>query len=186
MPVWRSIPEGENAFLSAKHLADQAGRYEPQRGHSFELLIMPPVGDAEVLLKSVEAAIPVSHMSEPLQLSYMNEHIYIAGRPTYAPGAVTYRDMVTEPVYEIMELWYQRVYDVTTAKIGFAADYKSMGTLTLYDVKGGNPRSWELIGLWPQDISAEPPNHMASDIMRLNVTFQYDKAWPLFAYQCSS
>lgn len=182
MPVWRSVPDGASAFLSAKHLADQAGRYEPQRSHNFELLITPPSGDAEVLLKSAEMAMAVSHNSEPLQLPYMNETIYIAGRPMYTPGSVTFRDMVTEPVYEILEDWYRFVYDVTTAKIGFAQDYKSMATLTLYDVKGGNAREWQLIGFWPQDISPEPPSHMGGDIMRLNCTFYYDKAWPLFAY----
>jgi hypothetical protein len=178
-PYWTPIG---GDLLSAKHIANQLNQYEPQRAHNFELQIFPPTGDPEILLKSVETSIAISHNSEALALPYMNETVYIAGRPMYAPGTVSYRDMVTEPVYEIIEKWYRLIYDVRTSEIGFANEYKSMGTLTLYDVKGGHERSWDLIGIWPQDISGEAGSYVSGDIMRVNVTFHYDKAVPLFAY----
>lgn len=179
MPFWKPIG---SELLGAIHLADSRGGFEPQRGHNFELIITPPVGDAEILFKSVETSLAISHNSEPLALPYMNETIYIAGRPLYAPGAVVYRDMVDKEVYATIEAWYRLIYDVETSQIGFAADYKTMASLILYDVKGGHLRQWDLIGIWPQDISAESPSHMSGDIYRLNVTFQFDKAKPLFAY----
>lgn len=178
MPYWEPIGSD---LLGAKHIANQSGGYEPQRGHNFELLLtIPGGGDANILLKSVETSLGISHNSEPLALPYMNETVYIAGRPLYAPGAVVYRDMVNMGVYTMIEGWYQLVYNAYTSEIGYAADYKSMGTLTMYDVKGLIQRSWELIGIWPQDISQEAPSHVNGDIMRLNVTFQFDKAVPLF------
>jgi hypothetical protein len=177
MPYWEPIGSD---LLGAKHIANPGGGYEPQRGHNFELLISPPAGDAEILLKSVETALGVSHNSEPLQLPYMNETVYIAGRPLYAPGPVVYRDMVNMGVYAMIEAWSNLVYNPLTSEIGYAADYKSHGTLTMYDTKGSISRSWELIGVWPQDISQEAPSHINGDIMRLNVTFQFDKAVPLF------
>lgn len=181
MPTW--TPIGSDV-LGAIHLANTRGGFEPQRGHNFELLITPPGGEGngDLLLKSVETSLAISHNSEPLALPYMNETIYIAGRPLYAPGAVVYRDMVDEDVYGIIERWYRLCYDVDSSEIGFAMDYKAMGTLIMMDVKGGHLRQWDLIGLWPQDISAESPSHMSGDIFRLNVTFQYDKAKPVFAY----
>ena len=179
MPFWK--PVGSD-LLGAIHLANSRGGFEPQRGHNFELVITPPTGDAEILFKSVETAAAISHNSEPLAIPYMNETVYIAGRPLYAPGAVVYRDMVDKQVWSTIEAWYRSIYDVETSEIGFAADYKAGGTLILYDVKGNNIREWDLIGLWPQDISSEAPSHMSGDIFRINVTFQYDKAKPLFAY----
>jgi hypothetical protein len=177
MPYWEPIGSD---LLGAKHIANPGGGYEPQRGHNFELLISPPAGDAEILLKSVETSLGISHNSEPLQLPYMNETVYIAGRPLYAPGPVVYRDMVNMGIYATIEAWYNLVYNPLTSEIGYASDYKSMGTLTMYDTKGTLSRSWELIGIWPQDISQEAPSHVNGDIMRLNVTFQFDKAVPLF------
>lgn len=173
MPIW--TPVGSD-LLGAKHIADQSGGFEPQRGHNFELLITPPTGDGTILLKSVETSLSISHNSEPLPLPYMNETVYIAGRPLYAPGPVVYRDMVNEGTYAILENWYRLVYDPVTSMIGYAADYKSMATLTMYDVKGNWDRSWDIIGIWPQDISQESPSHVNGDIMRINVTFQFDKA----------
>jgi hypothetical protein len=177
MPFWE--PVGSD-LLGAKHIANPGGGYEPQRGHNFELLIQVPGGDAEVLLKSVETSLGISHNSEPLPLPYMNETVYIAGRPLYAPGPVVYRDFVNKGTYAMLEAWYQKVYDPITSIIGYAADYKSMGTLSMYDVKGNQERAWDLIGIWPQDISQEAPSHVNGDIMRINVTFQFDKAVPYF------
>lgn len=177
MPYWEPIGSD---LLGAKHIANPGGGFEPQRGHNFELLIAVPNGDAEILLKSVETSLGISHNSEPLALPYMNETVYIAGRPLYAPGPVVYRDMVNMGVYGMIESWYNLVYNPLTSEIGYAADYKSMGTLTMYDVKGLIQRSWELIGIWPQDVSQEAPSAVNGDIMRLNVTFQFDKAVPLF------
>jgi hypothetical protein len=176
MPFWEPIGSD---LLGAKHIANSGGGYEPQRGHNFELLVTVPTGDAEILLKSVETSLGVSHNSEPLPLPYMNETVYIAGRPLYAPGPVVYRDMVNMGTYAILEAWYNLVYNPITSEIGYAQDYKSMATLTLYDVKGNFERSWDLIGIWPQDISQEapsPPSHVNGDIMRINATFQFDKA----------
>jgi len=179
MPLWEPIGSD---LLGAKHIANPGGGFEPQRGHNFELLITVPGGDAEILLKSVETSLGISHNSEPLALPYMNETVYIAGRPMYAPGAVVYRDMVNMGVYGMIENWYNRVYNPITSEIGYAVDYKSMATLLMTDVKGVIQRTWDMIGIWPQDISQEPPSYMNSDIMRLNVTFQYDKAIPNFAF----
>jgi hypothetical protein len=178
MPYWEPIGSD---LLGAKHIANPGGGYEPQRGHDFELLISPPFGDAEILLKSVETSLGISHNNEPLPLPYMNETVYIAGRPLYGPGAVVYRDMVNMGVYAMIEAWSMLVYNPIDSTIGYAADYKSMGTLTMYDVKGLQSRSWELVGIWPQDVSQEAPSHINGDIMRINVTFQFDKAVPLFA-----
>jgi len=176
--IWSPIGSD---LLGAKHIANPGGGYEPQRSHNFELLINIPTGDADILLKSVETSFGISHNSEPLQLPYMNETVYIAGRPLYAPGAVVYRDMVNMEVYSALEAWYNYVYDARTSIIGWAADYKQMATLTMYDTKGIIARSWELVGIWPQDITQEPPSHANGDIMRINVTFQFDKAVCLFA-----
>lgn len=178
MPFWEPVG---SEFIGAKHLANSAGGYEPQRGHNFELLItVPGGGDAEVLLRSVETSLGISHNSEPLPLPYMNETVYIAGRPLYAPGPVVYRDMVDVGTYNMLERWYNLVYNPISSEIGYAADYKSMGQLSMYDVKGQRERVWELIGIWPQDISQEAPSHVNGDIMRINVTFQFDKAVPYF------
>lgn len=173
MPFWEPI--GDDT-LGAKHIASAGGGYEPQRGHNFELLVTPPTGDPEILLRSVETSLGISHNSEPLPLPYMNETVYIAGRPLYAPGPVVYRDFVNMGTYRILEAWYALVYDPITSIIGYATDYKSMATLRMYDVKGDEERSWDIIGIWPQDISQESPSHVNGDIMRINVTFQFDKA----------
>ena len=177
MPVWEPIGSD---LLGAKHIASPGGLFEPQRGHNFELLILVPGGDAEILLKSVETSLGISHNSEPLPLPYMNETVYIAGRPLYAPGPVVYRDFVDMGTYSMLEGWYNIIYNPITSEIGYAGEYKSMGTLSMFDVKGQRERYWELIGIWPQDISQESPSHVNGDIMRINVTFQFDKAVPHF------
>lgn len=177
MPSWQ--PYGDDV-LGAKHLANQAGGFEPQREHNFELLITPPIGDGQVLLKSVETGFAPSHSSEPLMLPYMNEIVYVAGRPMYAPGTVTFRDFVDQVTYQTIEAWCNLIYDPVTSVIGFASEYKSMATLTLMDTKGSRFREWDIQGLWPQDITPNMPTMMGGDIWRLNVNFQYDKAIPKF------
>jgi hypothetical protein len=77
MPTWQ--PYGSD-LIGAKHIAGSGGGFEPQREHNFEILITPPVGDGQVLLKSVETGFAPSHSSDPLMLPYMNEIVYVAGR----------------------------------------------------------------------------------------------------------
>ena len=173
MPGW--TPYGSNV-IGAIHLANSSGNYEPQREHNFEILITPPVGDSQILLKSVETGFAPSHSSEPLQLPYMNETVYVAGRPMYAPGAIMFRDFVDTKTYSILEAWYQRVYDPMTSEIGYAMEYKAMATVTLMDVKGQRERAWDIVGIWPQDITPNMPTHTGGDYWRVNVNFQYDKA----------
>ena len=177
MPSWQ--PYGSDV-IGAKHLANSAGGFEPQREHNFEILLTPPVGDGQVLLKSVETGFAPSHSSEPLMLPYMNEIVYVAGRPMYAPGTITFRDFVDQVTYSLLESWYKLVYDPYTSIIGFASDYKGAGTLTLMDCKGLRPRQWDIVGIWPQDITPNMPTHMGGDVWRVNVNFQYDKAVPKF------
>jgi hypothetical protein len=161
--------------VTAKHLAEMRGSYEPQR--SFDWLIEFEIPGRDVITMTIEQGFTPTEMNEVIELPYGNETQYVAGKARWEFGQLSIRDMVDKDVAKYIDEWRRQVYDPKTGDIKFAREYKSQGNIILLDPSGGSQRMFKVIGLWPQQVSFGDLDYSNSDIVRIQVVVAFDRAW---------
>jgi len=162
--------------LTARHLAEMKGRYEPQRAFDW-LVEFPIAGGQEVVKMTVEQAFLPTEMNEPIELHYGNEVQYAAGKARWEFGQLSIRDMVDLDVARYISNWRARVYDPVGGDIHFAKDYKEQGYVILLAPDGSVERTWKVEGLWPTSVSYGALDYTANDIVRIQCTVAFDRAY---------
>lgn len=167
--------------LSAQHIA-QAGtvNYEPQRINNFIFECVPPGQDAaakEIIQLSVRRAPMVNENNEPIEVHYLNEKVFVAGKVTFETGELELSDFIDRPTADVIMRWRRKVYDPETGKIGLAAEYKVNASVLLYGPNGEFERQWDLIGCWPQAVNySQGLDYSSGEVNLITVTMQFDKA----------
>lgn len=164
-----------NSRVTARHLAEMKGAYEPQR--TFDWVINFPIPKAGEITLAVESAWMPTEMNEPIELHYGNEVQYVAGKARWEFGQLVIRDMVDKDIAQALADWRKTVYNPQTGQIFFAANYKVMGDLILLDPTGAGDRVWKVEGLWPSQVSFGSIDYTQNDIVRLQVTIAFDRAY---------
>jgi len=163
-------------LLTARHLAEMRGRYEPQR--SFDWLIEFEIGSAREIIKlAVDQAFMPTESNEPIELHYGNEVQYAAGKARWEFGQLSIRDMVDLDIARQISEWRKTVYNPITGDIFFAKDYKKQGTIILLSPEGSIQRKWKVEGLWPTAVSYGQLDYAANDIVRIQCTIAFDRAY---------
>ena len=70
-----------------------------------------------------------------------------------------------------------KVYNVETAEMGYAADFKRDMTVIEYDPNGTTGRKWLLKGCWPASIDNGELNYEDFGEKQLTIGIKYDKAY---------
>ena len=116
---------------------------------------------------------------EELELNFLNEKVYISGKPTWETITVTMIDVKeNDPLHQ----WFLDVYDYNkgldgTAEMGDPAEeYKKTGTLTMFDGHGATLEKWTLRQMWPQSINWGDLDYSSSETQDIEVTMRYDGA----------
>lgn len=159
------------------------GNYEPQRQNNWYFEVTPPIDGGGDSRKAIELALDIGFLpnesNEPIEVHFVNEKVYIAGKPAYEAGTLTLKDYVDIPVMQAIAAWRQKVYNPLTGAIGLAKDYKVDGSIVLFAGDRTYRREWILRGCWPQAVNYGGTLDMsASDINKIEITLQYDKAIP--------
>lgn len=161
--------------LSANWLAGAAQGFEPMRNNNFRVEFANIEG-TDVILRGHEQFNLPSESNDEIEVHYLNEKRYIAGKVTFDTTSLTCKDFVTENVMKAIVQWRKRVYDSKTGKIFAASNYKREGTLAIFGPDGGSERKWRLIGAWPQAVNYGSLDMSSSDLLRIEVTIRFDKA----------
>ena len=170
--------------MSALHIAQQAGTFEPQRVNNFTFQVhLASQSDANIIELSLDTGFLPQEGNAPIMLSFLNEQVYVAGKVMWQEGTIVLKDFVDQPTAEAIRAWRSLVYDPFTGRIGFAANYKKSANIIMYTPDGLSERTWELIGCWPMAVSWGALDMNASDANRITVTIRFDKARPASSFQ---
>ncbi|MEI7590710.1 MAG: hypothetical protein WCJ49_05300 [Deltaproteobacteria bacterium] len=175
--------------MSAQHLAPQSGGFEPQRAFNWILILSAldtlsstpetpmPAGSVDMVRLAVEKVQFPRFGTQVIPLRYLNENRKVAGGAVVQANTITVRDFVDQDVFKALNAWMEVVHNTYNGSIGYAANYKSTGTLQLLDPMG-NVRGdgIKCIGMWPSEFTATELDY-ESDValVKVSLTLQVDK-----------
>ena len=110
-------------------------------------------------------------------LDHFNQQIKLAGKTTFEGGSLVIHDAIDKDVEVLFRRWRKTVYDATTGKVGYAADYKTNGYVIEYSPNGEKARKWKLIGCWPSDVDYGDLDYETGGYKDLTATITYDWAY---------
>lgn len=163
----------EPITLGAMHLANTA-TYEVQRTNNFELVIS---GLSDEVTLSVSSTNLPTTGNEPIELSYGNSKVKVAGQATVDDVTVVVKDVIGADIDQLLLDWRYSVYDPKTDKIGWAKNYKRQAYLYQYAPDGTHMRPWKLIGCWPSSYESSEFNYEGADKKEITLTLSVDKAY---------
>lgn len=166
--------------------------WEPQRTNNFELII-PNLGQlysidtglalpgnaSELLTLSVKSVNAPGTNIDALKVSYGNNSINFAGKPSYTDVEVVVNDFIGIQTERILMAWSKQVYDPKTEKIGFASEYKRDAYLMEYAPNGEFVRKIQCRGTFPGTIKPGDFDNDDNSIRQISATFYIDVAIPL-------
>jgi len=159
--------------LGPMHLSNNR-TYEIQRTNHFEVQISGLPIDVTLTVESF----PLPNISTPaIELAHGNSKVKVAGQAEFEDGELVVKDAIGADIEKIIHNWHKQVYDPTTDRLGWAADYKKNATVYQYGPDGTYIRSWKLIGVWPSAVNYGEMSYDGSDKKTISITLSYDKAY---------
>ena len=177
--------------MGAYHMIGQDD-WEPQRTNNFEIqfpnlgqlfsidqgLALP--GNASDLLtlsvKSVDY--PTTEIGK-LAVSYGNNSINYAGKPSYGDVSIVVNDFIGIQTERILMAWSALVYNPKDEIIGWASQYKRDGYLIEYSPDYKIARKTQLRGCFPGTVTPGNFSNDDNSIREISCTFYVDVAIPL-------
>lgn len=124
-----------------------------------------------------------------MNFEHLTETIYMPGKPEWKPVQITLYDTwnpakgidKSNPVYT----WIRSFYWGDTGTFGFAAQnanpgadqFKKTAYLNMYDGAGCLVEAWQFDNAWPQDINFNEVDYSSNDVMSIDITLRYDRAY---------
>ena len=161
--------------MGPNHLSN-VKNYEVQRTNHFEL-ILEGFGDEFTL--SVESLPLPTISNDPIELSYGNSKVKVAGQAAFEDIELTIKDTIGVDMENKLWQWRKKVYNPVTDKVGWAADYKRNGRIHQYAPDGTFQRTWRILGVWPTNMNPGEMGYDASDVKNITMTLSVDKAYPI-------
>lgn len=161
--------------LGAMHLSNSKS-FEIQRTNHFEVQIQ---GFGEEITLLVES-FPLPKISNsPIELSYGNSKVKVAGQASLEDGELVIKDAIGVDTEKKIYDWHRQVYNPETDRIGWAADYKRQVTVFQYAPDGTFIRTWKVLGAWPSNVNYGDMTNEGGDKKTVSVTLSFDKAYPV-------
>lgn len=177
--------------LGAYHMIGQDD-WEPQRTNNFEVQfpglgqlfsidqnLALPGNASDLLTLSVKSVDYPSTEISNLQVSYGNNSINFAGKPSYGNVQIVVNDFIGLQTERIIMAWSKLVYNPKNETVGWASQYKRDGYLFEYSPDGTVARKTQLRGCWPGTVSPGGFDNDNNSIREISVTFYVDVAIPL-------
>lgn len=133
-------------------------------------------GGGTAIELALDAASLPTQFVEEIELPYLNEARYVAGRARYAAIPLVLKDMVDIGVATACKTWYEQVHNSSTFKVGLARNYKKTADMILIAPDGSLERTWRLHGCWPTEINYGQLDMNSNDIVKIEMNLRYDRA----------
>lgn len=155
--------------------------WAPQEQNLFDLTIQGVPNfesDSNILSLSLTTCDLPKESTDTITVPYMHSEMYYAGRTTYEAINLKFKDFVDPNIYKAILNWRKMVWDPITMRGGLPADYKKIGSLTMYNPNFEVRRVYKLIGAFPLDCSPTGLDQGSSSQVEISVTLKIDKAIP--------
>ena len=166
--------------------------WEPQRTNNFELRfpnlpqlysidtgIAMPANSSDYLTLSLKSAGVPNITINNIDISYGNNTIKFAGKPSYENFRAVFRDFIGLQTERILTAWSKLVYNPATEKVGRASAYKQQAYLLEFSPDGDQLKTWKLEGCWPGSMEFGDYDNDSNNVREITVTFYADVAIPL-------
>lgn len=136
-------------------------------------------GGGSVIELALDSSSLPTHGVEEIELPYLNERRYVAGRAVFESIPLVVKDMVDIGVASACKAWFYQVHNPTTHKVGLARDYKKTADILLISPEGSLVRTWRLFGCWPTAVNYGELDMNSNDIVRIQMNLRFDRAVPV-------
>lgn len=160
--------------LNADHFNTK--EFQIQRKNHFEVILPQDFFGDEMQLLVFSFPLP-KETTESFDAPYFNQSVKLPTKTTFDDGSLVIRDAIGYDTELKFLEWRKKVYNVETAEMGYAADFKRDMTVIEYDPNGTTGRKWLLKGCWPSSIDNGELNYDDFGEKQLTIGIKYDKAY---------
>lgn len=147
-------------YADASHFASESHNFEVQRANHFEVVIdlsaLKIAGEqgnilSDHLRMSTKSISAPKVTAESIELRHGNDKVKVASAPSFEDLTLTVYDTLGRDQIDLVQRWFNRVFNRETKLMGMVSDYKTNGTLYMYSPDCSLIRKWNLQGVWPKE-----------------------------------
>jgi hypothetical protein len=146
--------------------------YEPKRMNRFILRFPSTLGINEWFVESTSRPhIKINSVPIP----FLNTETYVAGRFTWDPISVKFRDPIGPSAAQALMEWVRLHAESVTGRMGYAAGYKKNIDLELLDPTGVVVEKWILEGTFLTDVGFGELNYAQDGLVGITASLRMDR-----------
>jgi hypothetical protein len=146
--------------------------YEPKRQNRFIMRFPSTLGINEWFVET--AARP--HITiNSTEVQFLNTSTYVAGRFTWSPITVKFRDPIGPSASQALMEWVRLCAESVTGRMGYAAGYKKNIDLEMLDPTGVVVEKWILEGSWLMDVNFDSLGYGADQLASITAQIRMDR-----------
>jgi hypothetical protein len=146
--------------------------YEPKRMNRFILRFPSSLGINEWFVEST-ARPKIKINSVPIP--FLNTETYVAGRFTWDPISVKFRDPIGPSAAQALMEWVRLHAESVTGRMGYAAGYKKNIDLEMLDPTGVVVEKWILEGTFLTDVNFGELGYSQDGIATISASLRMDR-----------
>ena len=146
--------------------------YEPKRQNRFILRFPSNLGINEWFVES--AARPHIKINST-EIQFLNTSTYVAGRFTWDPITVKFRDPIAPSASQALMEWVRLCAESVTGRMGYAAGYKKNVDLDMLDPTGVVVEKWILQDTFLTDVNFDSLSYSQDALATITASLRMDR-----------
>lgn len=146
-------------------------QYEPLRKNRWLMRFPSDLGISEWMLASASRP---NIKQGSTEIQFLNTSRYVAGRYTWQPIQVTFRDPIGPSASQALMEWVRLCSESITGRQGYAMGYKRDVELEMLDPTGVCVQKWILKGAWISDCNFNPLDYSQDGVADITATLVVD------------
>jgi hypothetical protein len=146
--------------------------YEPKRMNRFILRFPSSLGINEWFVESTSRPKIKINSTE---IQFLNTSTYVAGRFTWDPISVKFRDPIGPSAAQALMEWVRLHAESVTGRMGYAAGYKKNIDLEMLDPTGVVVEKWILEGTFLTDVNFGELGYSQDGIATISASLRMDR-----------
>jgi hypothetical protein len=146
--------------------------YEPKRQNRFIMRFPSDLGINEWFVET--ASRPNININKT-EIQFLNTSTYVAGRFTWQPITVKFRDPIGPSAAQALMEWVRLCAESVTGRMGYAAGYKRPVDLEMLDPTGVVVEKWILEGCFLTSVNFDSLSYSQDSLASITASIQMDR-----------